>query len=78
MANKKQGRNAGYGFALGDLLRIQGPSLGYAAPVPKSITGKGAGNSTASQTKTGNAESTLKFPPPIDQAADNETVRRWL
>lgn len=70
LANKKQGRNAGYGFALGDLLRIQGPSLGYVAPVPKPISGKGAGNITPLK-KMGNAES---FPLGSDQALDDDSV----
>ena len=44
LANKKQGRNAGYGFALGDLLRVQGPTLGYIAPTPKPLGGKNSSN----------------------------------
>ena len=42
LANKKQGRNAGHGFALGDLLRSQGPTLGFIPPSRLTPLVKGA------------------------------------
>ena len=35
LSSRKQGRNAGYGLALGDLLKSQGPALGFIPEVEK-------------------------------------------